>query len=310
MSSTSTTVDAQGVHSRLDLFAASALVVLCMTWGLNQVSIKVANDGLQPVFQSGLRFALGAIIIFGWCFFRRIRLFDRDGTLWPGIAAGLLFGIEFAVIAIGLDYTSASRSVVFVYTMPFVVALGAHFLVPGERMTAMGFVGLTLAFVGVVIVFSDKLSLPGPQAIFGDMLCLLGAVLWGATTIVIKTTPLKTAKPEKVLLYQLVVSAVVLLVAAPAFGPLIREITPIVIGAFSFQVLFVVSVTFLVWFWLIRHYPASRLTSFTFLTPVFGVMFGGLLLGEPLSWKLGLALVLVAAGIYLVNMPRRAVPGP
>lgn len=310
VSSQSNTVDAEGIHSRVDLFAASALVVLCLTWGMNHVSIKVANEGLQPVFQSGLRFALGSVIVFGWCFFRRIRLFYRDGTLWPGILAGLLFGIEFAVIAIALDYTTASRGVVFVYTMPFVVALGAHFMIPGERMNLMGFVGLALAFFGVVIVFSDKLSLPGPEALFGDFLCLVGAVLWGATTIVIKTTPLRTTKPEKVLLYQLVVAALVLLAVSPAFGPLIREITPLVIAAFSFQVLFVVSVTFIVWFWLIRHYPASRLSSFTFLTPVFGVLFGGLLLGEPVSWKLGLALALVAIGIYLVNMPRRAMPGP
>jgi drug/metabolite transporter (DMT)-like permease len=188
--------------------------------------------------------------------------------------------------------------------MPFVVALGAHFLIPGERMTVLGFFGLALAFVGVIIVFSDKLSLPGPEALFGDLLCLIAAVLWGATTIVIKTTRLRTTIPEKVLLYQLVVAAAILLPVSPAFGPLIRDITPAVVAAFSFQVLFIVSVTFLVWFWLIRHYPASRLTSFTFLTPVFGVMFGGLLLGEPVGWRLIVALGLVAVGIYLVNRPQ------
>ncbi|MEJ8574726.1 DMT family transporter [Microbaculum marinum] len=304
------TVDSDGIRSRLDLLAGGTLVFLCLAWGLNHVSIKVANQGLQPVFQSGVRFALGAILVFGWCMFRRIRLFERDGTLLPGIAVGVLFGVEFGFITFGLDYTTASRGVVFVYTMPFVVALGAHFLIPGERMNAIGFFGLALAFCGVIIVFSDKLSLPGPEALFGDFLCLIAAVLWGATTIVIKTTSLRTTKPEKVLLYQLVVAAIVLLPASPLFGPFIRDVTPVVIAAFSFQVLFVVAVTFLIWFWLVRHYPASRLTSFTFLTPVFGVMFGGLLLGEPVSWRLLLALVLVALGIYLVNRPQAIIQPP
>jgi drug/metabolite transporter (DMT)-like permease len=219
------TVDADGIHARLDPLAGATLLFLCLTWGLNHVSIKVANDGLQPVFQSGLRFALGSLIVFGWCASRRVRLFKRDGTLLPGIALGIMFGVEFALITFGLDYTTASRGVVFVYTMPFVVALGAHFLVPGERMNALGFLGLILAFVGVIVVFSDKLSLPGPDALFGDILCLAAAFLWGASTILIKTTKLRTAIPEKVLLYQLVVAAVVLLPASPAFGPLIRNIS-------------------------------------------------------------------------------------
>jgi drug/metabolite transporter (DMT)-like permease len=294
------------VHTRLDGLASSLVVMLCLVWGLNYVSMKIVNQGFQPVFQSAMRFGLAAIIVFGWCVVRRIRLFRPDGTLLPGIAAGLLFGFEFALITLALDYTSASRSVVFVYTMPFFVALGAHFLVPGERMTVLGFIGLAMAFCGVAFVFSDKLSLPSEDAIIGDVMCIAAAVLWAATTILIKTTRLKSAKPEKVLLYQLVVASLILFAAAPLFGPYLRTVTPFVVGTFAFQVIVVVAFTFLVWFWLIRNYPASRLTSFTFLTPVFGVLFGGLMLGEPVSWRLGLALVLVAIGIYLVNRPQRS----
>jgi len=296
------------VHTQLDGLAMTLVIMLCLTWGLNQISIKVANHGLQPVFQSGLRFAIGSVIVFGWCVFRRVRLFDRDGTLPGGVIAGILFGVEFAMMAIALEYTTAARGVIFIYTMPFFVAIGAHLFVPGERMTAAGFLGLVLAFSGVVIVFFDDASVPGPMAIWGDILSVIAGLLWAATTIVIKTTPLKSAAPEKVLLYQLVVAGIVLLPVAPAFGPLIREITPAVVAAFTFQILLVVSVTFLVWFWLIRHYPAARLTSFTFLTPVFGVLFGGLLLGEPIGLRLPIALVLVALGIYLVNRPATAPP--
>ncbi len=298
-----TTADDYRPHDRLDGIATSLVLMLCFFWGLNYVSMKVVNGGFQPIFVTGLRFGLAAVLVFAWCAIRRIPLFRADGTLIPGIAAGVLFGVEFALIQTGLDYTSASRSVVFTYTMPFFVALGAHLFVPGERMSLSGFLGLVLAFSGVAFVFSDKLSLPSPNAWIGDLMCLGAAILWAAATIVIKATRLRFAKPEKVLLYQLVVAAAILLPATPFLGPLIRTITPVVIGAFAFQVLIVVSSTFLVWFWLIRNYPASRLTSFTFLTPVAGVLFGGFLLDEPISWKLGLALVLVAIGIYLVNRP-------
>ncbi len=301
------TADDYRVHDRLDGLATTLVLMLCLVWGLNYASMKVVNQGLQPVFVAGVRFGLAAVVIFLWCMARRIPLFRADGTLVAGIVAGLLFGAEFALIQTGLDYTSASRSVVFTYTMPFWVALGAHLFVPGERMSLLGFIGLVLAFSGVAFVFADKLSLPSPDAWIGDVMCLVAAVLWAATTIVIKTTRLRFAKPEKVLLYQLVVAAVILTPVAPLFGPLVRTITPIGVGAFVFQVLIVVSTTFLVWFWLIRNYPASRLTSFTFLTPVAGVLMGGVLLDEPIGWRLGVALVLVAIGIYLVNRP---VPTP
>lgn len=292
-------------HDRLDAFASSLLVVLCLAWGLNHVSIKVANEGLQPVFQVGMRALLGTILVYGWCRLRGVPIFVRDGTLVAGIVVGLLFGVEFIMIYVALDYTTVSRGIVFTYTMPFVVAIGAHFLVPGERLTPLRVVGLVAAFAGVVIAFSDRLSLPGPEALFGDALCVLAAIGWGATILVIKTTSLRYVSAEKVLLYQLAVSAVLQLALAPFFGPFIRELTPVVIGAFAFQVVIVVAVTYVLWFWLIRQYPASQLSTFMFMTPLFGVLLGGLLLAEPVSARLLVALVLVAAGIYLVNRPRR-----
>lgn len=292
-------------HDRLDGFAGLLLVALCLSWGLNHVAIKLANEGLQPVFQSGLRSALGAIVVFLWCRLRGIRLFERDGTLIAGTIAGLLFGTEFLLVYLALDYTTVSRSVIFLYTTPFMVALGAHFFVPGERMTWMRAIGLAAAFSGVVIAFSDELSLPSPQALIGDTMSVFAACAWAATIIVIKVTALRTASAEKVLLYQLAVAAVLQLALAPFFGPFVRDVTPLVIGAFTFQVVVVVAITYVVWFWLIRQYPAAQLSAFTFLTPLFGVVFGGLLLAEPLSPRLLAALALVAAGIYLVNRPSR-----
>ncbi len=293
-------------HDRVDGFASALLVALCLSWGLNHVSIKIANEGIQPIFQSGLRSALGTVLIFGWCWLRGLPLFARDGTLIAGIVAGTLFGLEFLLVYLALDYTTVSRAVIFLYLTPFMVAVGAHVFLPGERLTLVKSLGLIAAFSGVVLVFSDELSLPSPAALIGDAMSVVAAAFWAATIIVIKATALKDAAPEKVLIYQLGVSAVILLAAAPLFGPLLRDVTPLVVGALAYQVIVVVSVSYVAWFWLIRHYPAAKLSAFTFLTPIFGVMFGAMLLAEPISPRLLVALALVAFGIYLVNRPQQS----
>ncbi len=294
------------VHDRLDAFASATVVVLCLAWGLNQVVIKVTNLGLQPVFQAGLRSALGALLVFLWCRYRRIPLGKRDGTLVAGVVAGLLFAFEFILIYVGLDFTTVARGIVLIYFAPVVVAVGAHFLIPRERLTPIRIAGLLAAFAGVVVAFSDRLSLPSPQALVGDALCLVAAFAWAATTLVIKVSPLIRAPAEKVLLYQLGVSAPVMLAIAPFFGPLVRDLDWLAGMGLAYQVVIVVAASYIAWFSLLARYPAGLLSAFTFLTPIFAVALGGLLLSEPVSPRLVAALVLVAAGIFLVNRPRPA----
>jgi drug/metabolite transporter (DMT)-like permease len=294
-----------GVNDALDPFAITTLIALSAIWGLGQVAVKVVNTGMQPVFQAGLRSLLGCLLAMLWCRYRGVKLFEKDGTLVAGIFVGLLFGAEFIFIYVGFDYTTVSRGVIFIFFAPLVVALGAHFLIPAERLTAVRAVGLISAFLGVVVAFSDNLSLPSPDAIIGDVLCLIAAVLWGATTLVIKTTRLNLIAPEKVLIYQLAFSAPLMLAAAPFFGPFIRELDMVVILAFAYQVVIIVTASYLVWFWLIAYYPAGQLYAFAFLSPLFTVMFGGLLHRETLSPRLLIALALFAAGIYLVSRQKR-----
>ncbi len=290
----------------LDATAAATLIVLCLTWGLQQVAIKVANEGVQPVLQSGIRSAGATILVFMWCQARSVPLFDRDGTLWWGIAAGLLFGIEFLLIYWGLTFTNASRAPIFINFAPFVVAIGSHFFITGERLTGVRLVGLSAAFAGIVIAFGDGFVAYTPEAVFGDALCLIGAVFWGATTVLIKASPLAVVRPEKTLLYQLAVSAVLLFAAAPLFGEMtITDTRPLIMLSLAYQTIIVAAISYLVWFWLVRHYSAPRIASFTFLTPLFGVLFGALLLQEQVTWTLLLALALVAFGIYIVNRPAR-----
>ena len=298
--------EAPAVHDRVDAIASATVVLLCLCWGLNQVAIKVTNIGLQPVFQAGLRSLFGALLVVLWCRARRVPLTVRDGTLLPGVIAGLLFAFEFTLIFVALDFTTVARGIVLMYFAPVVVAVGAHFLIPRERLTATRVAGLVAAFAGVIVAFSDKLSLPGPQALLGDVLCLIAAVAWGVTTLVIKTSRLNRAPAEKVLVYQLAVSAPVMLGLAPFFGPLVRQVDWLVGAAFLYQVVVVVAASYVAWFWLLARYPAGQLSAFTFLSPIFAVALGGLLLSEPVTPRLVLALLLVAGGIYLVSRPRPA----
>jgi len=290
--------------SHLDALAVTTLVVCCFLWGLNQVAAKAALPEIGALWQAALRSTGAAALLWLWARARGIALFDRDGTLPGGLLAGALFAAEFFCIFVGLQFTTASRMVVFIYTSPFVVALGMPLISRAERLHAVQAIGLVLAFAGVASAFSEGFSQPaaGPQQWIGDALGILAGILWGATTLAIRATKLTHASAEKTLFYQLAVSAVLLLAGAAATAPPpLHALSPVAWGSLAFQVVVVSFASYLVWFWLIRHYPATRIASFTMLTPVFGLILGSLLLAEPITARLLIALATVAAGILLVN---------
>jgi drug/metabolite transporter (DMT)-like permease len=291
-------------RDRLDFLAIALMTTLCITWGFNQVVIKTANAGISPLLQASFRSAGAALLLWAWSASRGVKLFERDGTFAAGIWAGLLFAGEFALIYWGLEFTTASRTSIFIYTSPFVVAIGCHWLVPGEKLRPIQIAGLIGAFAGVALAFSDGLGLPTNRQLIGDAMIIGAAVFWGATTVLVKASPLAKVSPNKTLFYQLAVSAVTLLPASWLLGERgVFNPTPLVFGALAIQTVLIAFITYLAWFWLIRHYPAGRLASFTFLTPLFGVLAGAILLSEPITPLLVLALLLVGAGIYLVNRP-------
>lgn len=301
--------DREQKKDALDRTAILVLVILCASWGLQQVTMKVANQGISPIWQSGLRSIGSTILLLIWMTVRRQPWMKRDGTLWYGIVAGLLFAMEFLLVYWGLEYTNASRAVIFLYLSPFVVAIGAHRFLPGEKLRVVQVAGLLCAFAGILAVFSESLTLPTYRMLIGDSMLAAAAMFWGATTVLIKASPLANIAPSKTLLYQLSVSAIVLPLGSWAVGePGIVRMTPLIAGCLAYQIVWVAFITYLAWFWLVRTYPASRLASFTFLTPLFGVIAGGTLLQEPITTLLLLGLVLVGTGIYMVNRPA-AIPG-
>jgi len=289
----------------VDGFGATVLIAFSMLMGINQVMIKLVNAGLQPVFQAGLRSACAAVLILAFALLTRKKLSISDGSLVPGIICGVFFACEFLILFQALDYTSVARASVFFYTMPFWVAVAAHFLIPGERLTPVRFAGLALAIAGVAWALLQNETPASEYAFIGDMACLVGAMFWAGIALLARTTNLSKSVPVMQLLYQVSVSGVVLLTLAPLFGDLLREPTPAIWSMFAFQVVVVVCVGFLSWFWILSIYPASDMASFGFLSPVFGVFFGWLILGEALSVSVIGGLIMVSVGIVLINKKQR-----
>ncbi|HYF17139.1 MAG TPA: DMT family transporter [Ramlibacter sp.] len=295
--------------SHVDALAVACLVGCCAFWGLQQILIKTTVPEVPPLWQASLRFWAAFVLLWLWCVLRGVPLFERDGTLGAGLLAGLLFTGEFACIYLGLRDTSASRLTVFLYTSPFVVALFMPRIVPAEKLRLVQWVGLVVAFAGVAVAFAEGFTgaRAGPNQLRGDLLGLLAGIFWGSTTLVIRASRLATASAEKMLFYQVGVTVV----AAPLLSLALGERWGLSYSAYAWTSLGVQAVigafaSYLLWMWLLRHYPATQIASFTFLAPVLALVFGVALLAEPLSLQLVLALAGVAAGIVLVNKRRAA----
>ena len=290
--------------THLDSLAITLLIACCAFWGFQQILIKDTVAEVPPLWQASMRFWAAAVLIWLWCRARGVPLFTRDGTLKAGLLAGSLFAAEFTFIYLGLLHTTASRLTVFLYTSPFVVALLLPRVVPGERLRSIQWVGLVIAFAAVALAFSEGFNHGSPVAgqWLGDAMALGAGTLWGLTTLTIRATKLSGASAEKTLFYQVAVTALVAPVVSLALG----EVWSLDYSARAWASLGIQTVvgafaSYLTWMWLLRHYPATQMSTFTFLTPVFALVFGVVLLSEPLTAQLVVALVGVAVGIVLVS---------
>lgn len=290
---------------RIDLAGAGWLVTFALLMGINQVFVKLVNAGLAPVFQAGLRSVCALVFVLIYAVYTRRKLSVTDGSFVPGLCCGALFAAEFMLTFSAFDYTSVARATMLFYTMPFWLACAAHFMIPGERLTPLRVFGLAMAVAGVAWALLRNDHPATEYALLGDLMCLVAAFCWAGIALLVRTTALSRSSPEMQLVYQLAVSGAIMLPLAPLFGDLVRDFTPLIGGLFAFQVLVVVSFGFLMWFRVLAIYPASDMASFGFLTPLFGVMFGWLILGETITLEFVGALALVCAGIVLVNRKKK-----
>ena len=284
----------------LDVKAACVLTVLCLIWGLNAVAIKFSTAGIAPIFCAGLRSVIATVCLMIWMGFKRLELFP--GRLKDGMVVGFLFGIEFGLVYTAVLFTTVSSAWILLYTTPFFHALGAHFFLSGDRLNPNKWTGLFLSFVGVLILLTKHLGPSSIREIAGDFMALGAAAAWAATTVYIKRRLVNAVSPYHTLFYQTLFSIPILFLLSFGFQETpIQTINGLILSAVAFQGILVAGVSYLVWFFLVHTYPISRLSSFTFLTPVFATIAGVGVLKEPLTLRLVLSLVFVSIGIYVVN---------
>jgi drug/metabolite transporter (DMT)-like permease len=286
--------------------AIALMLMLCLSWGFNQIAVKLVLPDVPPMLQALSRSAgaLPVLLIIGWL--RGVRFFERDGTLWAGLCNGMIFGIEFVLIYQGLLYTSASRAVVFLYIAPFFVALGSYIFL-GERLRAAQWAGLALSFAGVALAIGVPQANVDAKVLFGDLLIVCGGALWAATTLIVKATPLIRAPAEKGLGYQVALSIPIFILAAWLRDERLTHMpSTLSLSLLAYQAFWVVGLTFTLWIALVKAYSASKLSAFTFITPLFGVVASYFILHDTLTLAFGAAALLVIAGLYLVNRPESA----
>lgn len=286
---------------RLDGFGLAVLLGVTLLLAANQAIIKEVNSGIQPVFFAGLRSALAIVFVWGWLWYRGLTGRVRRADIGPGVLIGAIFAFEFLCLFMALDLTLVSRASVIFYSMPIWFGILGHFFLPGERLTPPRSIGLVLAFVGTAWAILSRDSSGGSGSIIGDLFALGGAMGWAGTAFMARKTRLREAGPEAQLFWMVLFSAPILLIAAPFFGPLLRDIQPVHWAWLVFQASVVVAGGFITWLWVLSVYPSATVASFSYLTPVFAIVLGFVIFDEPLTLSLGVAALLVGLGITLIN---------
>ena len=286
--------------NNIDLTGGVVLISFSMLLGLNQTLVKIVNYGIHPIFQVGLRSLIAAIPVLIFCILFKKKISIRDGSLIPGIICGAIFALEFVLLFFALEFTSVARSSILFYSMPVWLGIAAHFLIKNEKLNSKKLLGFLISVIAVSIALFTKNDL-GEGGIIGDFFALCASFLWATIVLIVRKTKLSRSCPEMQLLYQLIVSSIVILPISYYFGFYFREINIGITIIFIFQAVVIVAAGFLIWFWTLSVYPATSIASFSFFGPIFGVFFGWLILKEEISILIFLSLALVSCGIYLIN---------
>ena len=286
----------------LDGLAIGLIIVCCMIWGVQQIFIKAIASEVPLIMQATIRSFGASICVFLWMLFKKIPVIKSDKTLLPGAIAGFLFALEFAALYAGLEYTNTSRAIIFLYVAPFIVVSLLPIFIKTERLNLIQVVGLIVAFLAVAFMFQEGLTTYQDSYLKGDLLILVAAVAWGVTTVSVRISTLAYIDPARTIFYQLFFSGIFLSIYCLFAGiALPASISMLAITSLFFQTVIVAAISYLIWFWLLRNYLVSKVSSFGFLTPIFGLIFSIIFMGDPLTIRVLIALGGVAVGIFLVN---------
>ncbi|PQO33129.1 DMT family transporter [Blastopirellula marina] len=298
------------MRKQVDATATTIMLLLCVTWGLQQTAIKAVSGEMSPLFQIAFRSGGSAALVWLVSHF----LF-RDqwlrGVAWrSGLVVAILFSAEFLLVAEGLRWTTASHMAMFLYTSPLFAAVGLHLARPEERLNLWQWLGVLVAFGGVVLTLSappesTAVSPASPNLLLGDFMGLCAGAAWGLTTVVLRTSRLNDAPPAQTLYYQLAGAFLLSAFVVVVTGKTAITVTPLLVVSLSFQTIVVAFISYLVWFWLLRNYLASRLGVLSLMTPLFGIAFGAILLSEPLTWAFLAGGSFVLGGLVLVSRGKR-----
>ena len=288
-------------NKSIDGIAALFLIIFSVLLGLNQVLVKLVNEGMHPIFQVALRSTLAIFPILIYCYIRKKKIDFFDGSFLPGLIAGVLFAIEFILLFTALDYSTVTRVSLIFYTMPVWLTVAAHFLIKNDTLTLNKFIGLIIALIGLIFAIYQPVSNYNIQQFYGDLFSLLASFCWAIIAIMLKTTRLTRSSPETQLLYQLIVSGIILLPISLMLEDFIRDINNQIILIFSFQVIVIMCLGFIGWLWIMSKYSASSTSSFAFLTPISGVLFGWLMMDDVINEQIFISLFLTCLGIYIIN---------
>jgi len=288
-------------NKSIDGIAALFLIIFSVLLGLNQVLVKLVNEGMHPIFQVALRSTLAIFPILIYCYIRKKKIDFFDGSFLPGLIAGVLFAIEFILLFTALDYSTVTRVSLIFYTMPVWLTVAAHFLIKNDTLTLNKFIGLIIALIGLIFAIYQPVTNYNIQQFYGDLFSLLASFCWAIIAIMLKTTRLTRSSPETQLLYQLIVSGIILLPISLMLEDFIKDINNQIILIFSFQVIVIMCLGFIGWLWIMSKYSASSTSSFAFLTPISGVLFGWLMMDDVINEQIFISLFLTCLGIYIIN---------
>ena len=290
---------------RIGWTAALIAIAVSTLWGGNVVALKFGLLTFPPIWSAFWRMVVGALVVGAWALSQRIPLRPQSGEIGILLALGTLFTFQISCLNLGVNMTSAAYGVVLLNSYPIFANIGAHFFVPGDRLSARRAIGLAMSFGGVCLVFLGK-----PQGglaanpILGNVVVIASAIMLGSR-VVFTQRIVQSMEPVRPVFWQMAISIpVFLLIASLTEQPAIQPVDWPAVAAVVYQGAVIAGLCFVVWTLLLKRYSPGALSMFGFIAPFVGVILSALMFGEAITPRLWGGVMLVVMGIALFTRER------